>query len=157
MNTNLMNQGASGREPAGSRIRRWLAPAIVLLASCSNEDVHKAPIAVKGMVTIDGKPLADATVGLFPDTYRVGRASTGKTDKTGAFSLSTLVDQATTLPGVEPGSYRAIVTKLAKVQPKGGGLKSDIPTRYADVHTSDLKVVISEESDQTVKLELRSK
>jgi hypothetical protein len=129
----------------------------VLLASCSDGDDHKAPIAVKGLVTIDGKPLADATVGLFPDVYKVGRASTGKTDKTGAFSLWTYVDQTTTAPGVEPGNYTAIVTKLAKVQPRDGGLKSDIPTRYADVHTSNLKVVISEESDQTVKIELQSK
>lgn len=128
-----------------------------MAASCTGETVKKAPIDVKGLVTIDGKPLADASVGLFPDVYGTGRACMGKTDKTGAFSLQTYVDSSNTVPGVEPGSYHAIVTKLAKVQPRDGGIKSDIPTRYADVHTSDLKVVVSEESNQTVTIELQSK
>lgn len=157
MNTNLTNRGAHSPGPQSLRNRGWLAAAALLLVSCSEGEVHKTPIAVKGLVTIDGKPLADASIGLFPDTYGVGRACTGKSDKTGAFSLTTFVDQTTTTPGVEPGSYQAIVTKLSKVQPRDGSIKSDIPTRYSDVQKSDLKVVISEESDQTVKFELRSK
>lgn len=157
MKFNLKNRAATGPGWGKHRLRAWFAPAIVLLASCSKGEVHKAPIAIKGLVTVDGKPLADATVALFPDTYRVGRISSGRTDKTGAFSLSTTVDHTTMVPGGEPGSYSAVVTKLAKVQPRGGGLKRDVPTRYADVHTSDLKVVISDEPDQTVKLELRSR
>ncbi len=71
---------------------------------------------VKGVVTLDGKPLADASIQFVPQGE--GRDATGQTDKDGQFVMSTFQPQ----DGVAPGTYKVVIS------PPAG---SADPTQYA--------------------------
>lgn len=77
-------------------------PAVLLLfllAGCGGSTTS----SVSGTVTLDGKPLADATIQFVPDG--AGRDATGQTDKNGYFSMSTFKPG----DGVVPGTYKVVI------------------------------------------------
>lgn len=155
----------------------WFALAVAVISSgCGGGNT---PVAVKGIVTLDGKPVAGATVSFLPEG-ETGHPANGWTDKEGAFRLTTFVKG----DGAFPGSYRVVVGKLEPKVPDGptwteywddahdrrkkpvqyyGMLestarkksKSLLPTRYADVARTPLQCSVP--SRGTVTLELRSK
>lgn len=59
--------------------------------------------SVTGTVTLDGKPVSDATIQFVPDG--AGRDATGQTDKNGYFSMSTFKPG----DGVVPGTYKVVI------------------------------------------------
>lgn len=59
---------------------------------------------VNGVVLLDGKPLADASVQFISESD--GRTATGQTDQEGKFSMSTYEPR----DGVLPGSYKVVVS-----------------------------------------------
>jgi hypothetical protein len=59
---------------------------------------------VEGVVLLDGKPLADASIQFVPQDK--GRDATGQTDKSGQFSMSTYEPR----DGVLPGTYKVVVS-----------------------------------------------
>ena len=61
---------------------------------------------VEGVVTLDGKPLAGATVQFVPQGK--GKDATGETDKNGQFAMSTLKPR----DGVRPGTYKVVISPL---------------------------------------------
>jgi hypothetical protein len=71
-----------------------------------------SPVAVKGMVKLDGNPLAGATVTFMP-TGDSGRPATGETDRNGVFHLTSLRKD----DGAFPGDYRVVVTKIQAIDP----------------------------------------
>lgn len=58
---------------------------------------------VEGTVTLDGKPLANASIQFVPQG--AGKDATGGTDKSGHFVMSTLTPK----DGVAPGSYKVVI------------------------------------------------
>jgi hypothetical protein len=115
-------------------------------------------VATTGTVTLDGKPVASATVTLMPRAG--GRPATGTTDQAGRFTLSTFAPG----DGAVVGGYDAVVTKLELKKPvAGGGVAADdglapdtmgaipaeedyrslLPKRYADPRTSGLAVEVT--------------
>jgi hypothetical protein len=59
---------------------------------------------VEGVVTLDGKPLADASIQFVPQEK--GRDATGQTDKSGRFVMSTFEPR----DGVVPGTYKVVIS-----------------------------------------------
>ena len=85
--------------------------------------------AVKGKVTLDGKPLAKGTVAL---TDKDGKAYTAAIAADGTFGLE----------NVPPGEYRVSVTDA-----------KDIPAKYADQKTTPLKLnVVKGANEPDIKL-----
>lgn len=80
----------------------------VAIVGCSSAPV---PVPVKGKVTFDGKPLANAAVMLIPQTPGA-REATAFSDTEGVFELST--DRPK--DGVLPGSYKVTVQYSEPVQ-----------------------------------------
>lgn len=82
----------------------WLAlasfPILTLLAGCSGSGTVK----VDGVVTLDGKPLANATV-TFHSADGKGRTAIGTTDAQGAFTLTSYSAD----DGIVPGDYKVVV------------------------------------------------
>ena len=72
---------------------------LVLLLGCGGPNTK----SVSGTVTLDGKPLADATIQFVPDG--AGRDATGQTDKNGYFSMSTFKPG----DGVVAGNYKVVI------------------------------------------------
>ena len=82
---------AAPTPPAAVRAAVWWCAVVtfVFVAGCGRydgPDVH----FVRGMVFLDGGPLASATVGFTPADAAVGLPATGVTDATGAFTLTTV-------------------------------------------------------------------
>jgi len=127
------------------------------------------PVAVKGIVKLDGKPLAGATV-TFMATDGAIRPATGYTDQEGAFSLTSLKND----DGAFPGEYRVLVTKMQAIEqppdadaadPDAGlkhyqRLKSQkrtslLPNLYANYETTPLRCQVPTAGE--VVLEIESK
>jgi hypothetical protein len=108
-----------------------------------------------GVVRLDGKAVAGASVTLFPKAG--GRTASGVTDGTGSFTLSTYAPH----DGIAAGSYIAVVTKedsekSSAAQPGEdssspglmGAIPRDMPSRgalpkkYGTSQTSDLEVEV---------------
>ena len=75
-----------------------IAVLCLFLAGCGSTS------SVSGTVTLDGKPLADATVQFVPDG--AGKDATGQTDKNGYFSMSTFNPG----DGVVAGKYKVVIS-----------------------------------------------
>lgn len=106
--------GRATARPAGVTI----ALCALLLAGCGGNLPAVAP--VKGVVTVDGQPLAGAIV-IFRTSEPVAGfgplVATGKTGDDGRFTLTTRVDAKRSVPGAAIGGHK--VTVSAFVPPDG--------------------------------------
>ncbi len=106
----------SGAEPMG-RVRRLTAVVLMLgggLAGCGREAADLPKLAaVKGVVTYNGSPLANAIVEFYPDA---GAPSSGKTDGEGKFALKYSQGQ----DGAIIASHRVKITETVELAGAGG-------------------------------------
>lgn len=113
---------------------------LVGLSGCGGE-VSGAPaqalVPVSGKVTLKNQPLAGASVVFTPRGATLGTGAFGVTDEQGAFTLTHKSDS----PGVEPGEYVVIITKMAL---KDG---SPIPEGQSAADVEAVQIVPSEFSD----------
>jgi hypothetical protein len=98
---------------------------------------------MEGKVTLDGKPLAGATVAFVPGSNG-GQKATGTTEKDGTFKLTTGGKEAAL-----PGEYKIVITKEVAG-------KSFLPARYGSENTTDIKVALKE-GQNCLTIQLRSK
>jgi hypothetical protein len=84
----------------------WLVP---LLAGCTSNGL--VPLA--GVVTLDGRPLAGATLAFVPEG--AGQPAVAESAADGSF-----VARTNGRPGALPGRYHLLVTKDEVVMPAGG-------------------------------------
>ncbi|MDR2168778.1 MAG: DUF4198 domain-containing protein [Planctomycetaceae bacterium] len=108
---------------------------------------------VEGVVTFDGKPVADADVSFTPKTEGAGVPALGKTDANGAYRL-TSSQGGKFGKGAVAGEYEVRVTKyidldyVAPVNPQIGDEaplakpKHHLPEKYANVKTSELTATV---------------
>ena len=82
-------------------IRFCLFALAVVVAGCG---VQSRTSPVSGVVTLDGKPLAGASLHFVPQGS--GRDSTGESDASGQFTMSTFKPR----DGVVPGTYKVVVS-----------------------------------------------
>jgi hypothetical protein len=82
------------------RTRGWFA--LVTAAACVG--CGGGPVPVRGTVTLDGKPMAGATVTFLPEDA-AGRQATATTAEDGSFHLTTLAPR----DGAMPGAYKVVV------------------------------------------------
>jgi len=114
---------------------------------------------VTGTVTYDGKPLANASVLLVPET---GAAAIGQTDGEGHFSLRT---QGT--EGAVEGPAKIAVTATENVKKvtaeefekmtdaeRAKASKSLIPPRYGNPEASELTTTVSTTTKNEIQLDL---
>ncbi|MEW4454007.1 hypothetical protein AB1L30_15140 [Bremerella sp. JC817] len=103
--------------------RSWLsfsatALVVAILSGCGNSDLPSTS-SVKGHVTYEGKPLADAMVIFSRGSRRMaeGEIALGRTDANGNFELTTHVSGQADVKGAVPSNYEVTISK--KVPPKG--------------------------------------
>jgi hypothetical protein len=107
-----------------------------------------AGVPVACTVTLDGRPLTDATVTFEPEPFMGPglKAATGKTDATGTIGSFEVDGQA--FADLSPGLYRIRVTKDG----------TNIPARYNTQSTLGREVIIeSRETQAVIELALRGK
>jgi hypothetical protein len=76
---------------------------LLLATGCGGPSL--APVS--GKITLDGKPLADATVGFYPLGANASITSSGKTNSNGEYTLKTVMDSRT---GAIVGKHRVSIT-----------------------------------------------
>lgn len=97
---------------------RFIRPGLLLVVLSPFAAGCEAPYsAVKGQVTLDGKPLKGATVGFYPDQ---GRGSHGETDDAGNYELRYTMQKA----GVPAGKCVVRITTATAASPER------LPKRY---------------------------
>ena len=85
--------------------------ATLCIVGCGDGRLKTEP--VRGVITLDGKPLADATVNFTPENEGEGIASFGQTNEQGMYLLQTLSGAADA--GTLPGEYIVTVIKYKTV------------------------------------------
>lgn len=153
-----------------------VASLAILLSGCGGggkpaKTYAGSLVPIKGVVTLDGEPVADASVVfVFDGTAPSGfLSSAGKTDSSGKYQLKT--DGKL---GTPAGRYRVSIEKWATAngQPivddpangidmaqsmTSGALKQMIPAKYNDTTKAKLTVEVSEGQSDPVDFALKSK
>lgn len=143
-----------------------MASSVTALIGCSGSGVPGRPPThpATGSVSLDGTPVAGATVTLVPQAG--GHAAVAVTDSSGGFRLTTF--QAG--DGAVAGTYGVTVEKRvapgaaaadgAEYQPPTGPLpppENVLPAKYASAETSGLTATIESGRPNTVTLDLSAK
>jgi len=125
----------------------WLLGVALVSVSGCGEAPKFAPVS--GVVTLNGKPLANATVAFAPiakeGSIDAGDGSAGKTNAQGEYTLTT----SRRVPGAMVGKHRVRISVLAqqvgesdqRPPPGGWPLKDKIPARYNGETTLTFDVV----------------
>lgn len=138
--------------------------AAVAWLGCSGGDPNEPKqFPVSGTVTLDGKPLAKATVTFTPVGNTRGAGATGKTDQEGRYQLTYLRGKM----GAPAGQYRVAISK--RVMPDGKDVPDDdktppiesparetLPPRYSSEQDSTLSATVPE-GGGTLDFALKSK
>jgi len=148
-----------------NRLARRMTLAIVTvlmtLAGCGREGPET--VSVSGIVTLDGNPVAGASVMFMPQS--AGRPATGLTDEEGRFQLTTFGDEDGALVGLHRVTVTLIKTTgfLADKDGLSGGLAPEgareewiVPQRYSNPETSGLTAEVRD-GMVPVKLELTTR
>jgi hypothetical protein len=118
-------------------------------------------VPVTGTVTLDGKPVAGATVQfLLPQQATKGEMAEGVTDASGKYELQTLIARASAQErkGALPGDYTVRISRITLKDgsplPPGiseadaeaeGGASESIPARYSNYERSELRATVKPE------------
>ncbi|MDG1991857.1 MAG: carboxypeptidase-like regulatory domain-containing protein [Pirellulales bacterium] len=152
------------------RITLFLAALAFTFTGCG----YRRPTQVKtaGTVTLDGEPVAQASLMFIPDS---GRPASGNTNTNGAFELSSYGGN----DGLPAGNYRVTVTKLVlkdkyqeqlkkletqaeeaaesgeaseavDVEFSDNAYKNELPEKYAELDTTDINVTITKQQEPLV-------
>lgn len=121
-------------------------------------------VPVSGGVTLDGKPLATATVTFYPEEGAAGIECTGVTDDSGKYQLHPLRGgegapagkyKVTVSHYTGPGGKPLVMTKDSPPPADLGAVES-LPGRYSDLRLTTLTATVPPEGG-TVDFELKSK
>ena len=117
-----------------------------------------ATVKVTGTVTLDGEPVAGASVRFSPKTEGQGHPGSARTDAKGFYQLSTALGKDNA--GTTPGDYLVAISKVEvdpnAPPPKPGfseQTRSLIPVRYAQTSTSELTATV-ENKPNVINFEL---
>ena len=124
------------------------AGLVALLGGCGQTDPSLVPVT--GTVTVNERPLANATVTFIPKDVTPGFGGTGKTDGSGKYTLLGSRDNA---PAIPPGEYRVAVSK--RLMPDGSEVpanentppmmspaRESLPVGYSNPATTQLTATV---------------
>lgn len=155
----------------------WLGAGIVTLVGCSSKGTSVKTQPVKGLVTLDGTPVAGANVTFVPATAGQGMSAAGYTDENGIYKLTAMATGDATAEagaGTLPGDYVVSISKTVADTPmseeeaeekgvkytppavgKGPTVENVIPTKYKIPKTSGLTATVKE-GENDIPFELSS-
>ena len=139
--------------------------AAVVLPGCARQgfqNLRQATYPVEGQVTLDGNPVANATVvfkPVDPTNFKWRETPQAKTDAEGRFTVFTYESG----DGAPTGEYRVGIAVLGGGDDEGGDQARretssvKIPQRYGDASTSGLTAKVESKPNVLVPFELSSR
>lgn len=133
-----------------------VAPLLFAAAGCREvvaEPELPPTTDVSGVITLDGRPLPDATVDFIPDGgERMGQGAFAITDENGAYELSSAISRKLRR-GAIPGNYRVRISRLVKadgtvvpsnseIPPANLGAAESLPPRFSDFAMTELRAEV---------------
>ena len=123
---------------------------LVALCGCGSSTIKTAP--VEGTVTMDGSPLANASIQFYPVDLEAGKPGYAKTDASGQYKLSTQLGEPG--KGTTPGEYKVTISSTIDVptsqmrSTESGelvpitNLQETLPDKYSKPSTTELKATV---------------
>ena len=138
----------------------WSAVLAVFCWGCSGgtpvPEYAGRLVPVTGTVTLDGQPLAGASIVFHPDAkVQGGENAFGTTEPDGSYELQTIVVGHGPKPGAVPATYVVTIHKvtmpdgspvpadMTDADAESEGAKSVVPARYTQMEQSPLKVEVA--------------
>ena len=120
---------------------------LMIVSGCGGSAPEKAAslsstVAVKGKVSLKGKPLTQGSVSFEPTDG--GREAFGNINSDGSFTLTTFAK--------EDGAVRG--THRVAVKAAGGGKKDPVPLKYQSYSSSGVEVTVAEDKPE-ITIELK--
>jgi hypothetical protein len=138
---------------------------LTVLAGCGGSSRPSEYVPVRGMVTLDGKPLPLKSICLYPEEGTAGLGAKALTKEDGSVELEAVVGGATkVIKGVVPGKYRVTVSNLEPDLGDPEALHTShvrkpsitIPSVYSSSDSTPLNIEVTQGMSDIV-LELSSK
>lgn len=137
----------------------WLV-GLLALAGCGG-GAGDGLVPVAGVVSLDGQPLAHATVSFAPQGATGGHGGSGRTDSSGRYQVTTPYGKK----GLEEGAYKVAISR--RLNPDGtppppdekpieSNAKEHLAPRYSDPARTQLTANVSA-SSPTTNFDLQSK
>ena len=132
-----------------------LALSALLLSSCG-EQSGPTTFKVTGKVTMDGSPVPEAVVVLYPKNKSEDSmlASQAITDAEGLFEMRTHLEKDNYKDGMQPGAYVVTVTKLELPRDMRRKPKNLLPKKYSLARTSNLTAHVTSTDDNHFEFSL---
>ena len=156
----VTNRLAAARKP---RAAAGLAALMLGLAGCGGDRGYDGPLVpAHGKVTLDGKPLADANLVFIPIGSTKGGGGNAKTTGEGSYLVATPLGE----PGLPPGEYKVVVSKIelangavaptSSDKPLPGGTNDErLSPTYADRDGTILRATVAAGEDKSIDFELK--
>lgn len=139
---------------------------LLIAGGCGRGEGGPPLVPAEGVVTLDGKPLANADVMFIPQEGTPGQALFGRTDAEGRFRVGTPDGKR---QGAAVGRYKVTIQKLVK--PDGsdfipdpnagpmdtGGFRELLPPRYANEAETQLTADVPPEGSRELRFALQLK
>lgn len=158
------------------QLMAWMAAGIMCASvGCNSAAPGLKTEEVEGLVTLDGAPVADATVTFTPVASGTGAMATGTTDASGKYRLTAVAPGYSPKPGsgTLPGEYNVGVVKVQMpefptstdaIKPQEGQRPSAatptltyvVPQKYENPASSGIKKTVKEGKND-IPIELSSK
>jgi hypothetical protein len=103
----------------------------VVLIGCGG----RGTTPVRGVITLEGTPVAGATVLFMPDGQGGGRPASGFTSSDGTFRLTTYKPD----DGALPGKYRVLIQKTEAAKDPGAAERSALERAKAKIEQKSLQ------------------
>ena len=103
----------------------------VILIGCGG----RGTTPVRGVITLEGTPVAGATVLFMPDDPDGGRPASGFTSSDGTFRLTTYKPD----DGALPGNYRVLIQKTVAAKDPGAAARSALERAKAKFEEKSLR------------------
>ena len=124
------------------QLLQWILPVLILcFVGCGSPSNIGT---VEGNVTLDGAPLAHASITFYPSSGE--RSSSGKTDENGKYTLR----HTREVVGALVGKHVVTVSIITE------GKKSIVPAKYSDRKVTDQTATV-ESGSNTFNFDLKSK
>jgi hypothetical protein len=136
------------------------------LAGCERKQSSGVPLAqAAGKVTLDGKPLAEATLEFVPTGDTKGQGGSAITDDEGLFTVTSPFGEE----GLTAGDYRVVISKLVlpagvhfdvppdkTLPPADNPYQESLPAKYSDRTNSKLNIKVSPGGSDKLSFTLKS-